>query len=161
MTDRPVDRPSATGVQSLRVAKRPHRQAAALPWRQTVGGVEIMLVTSRGRRHWLLPKGWPERNERLHDAAAREAFEEAGLRGTIAIEEFGRYQYVKGTARNELACEVSVFPMEVLRVSEKWKESGQRVRQWMGSSEAVTAVQQPDLRMLLAAFFETVSRKIA
>ena len=120
-----------------------------------------MLVTSRGRRHWLLPKGWPERNERLHDAAAREAFEEAGLRGTISIEEFGRYQYVKGTARNELACEVSVFPMEVLRVSDKWKESGQRVRQWMGSSEAVTAVQQPDLRMLLAAFFETVSRKIA
>ena len=54
-------------------------QVAALPWRRSSKGVEIMLVTSRGSGRWILPKGWPEAGEALWDAAAREADEEAGI----------------------------------------------------------------------------------
>jgi ADP-ribose pyrophosphatase YjhB (NUDIX family) len=56
-------------------------QVAALPWREGKHGLEIMLITSRDTGRWVLPKGWPEAREPLCDAAAREAGEEAGLRG--------------------------------------------------------------------------------
>ena len=52
-------------------------QVAALPWRTAGDGVEIMLITSRDTGRWVLPKGWPENDENLYDAAAREAAEEA------------------------------------------------------------------------------------
>lgn len=159
-TDRPISGRRTSDTNGIVRTSR-QLQAAALPWRRTPSGIEIMLVTSRGRGHWLLPKGWPDRNERLHDAASREAYEEAGLKGIVAMQEFGRYFYHKRMAASAIACEVSVFPLRVVRVADKWKESGQRSRKWMGPSEAMEAVQQPDLRALIAAFFETAARNAA
>jgi 8-oxo-dGTP pyrophosphatase MutT (NUDIX family) len=49
--------------------------------------IEVMLVTSRGSRRWIIPKGWPKRGILPHDTAAKEAFEEAGVHtimGTIS-----------------------------------------------------------------------------
>ena len=40
-------------------------QVAALPWRKTEGGVEVMLITSRDTGRWVLPKGWPEFGEQF------------------------------------------------------------------------------------------------
>ena len=71
-------------------------QVAALPWREEDRGVEVMLITSRDTGRWVLPKGWPEGDEALHEAAMREAAEEAGLRGSISDKESGRYFYGKG-----------------------------------------------------------------
>src|SRR6188768_1285891 len=106
-------------------------QAAALPWRKTADGVEIMLITSRDTGRWVLPKGWPEKDERLCEAALREADEEAGLSGAVCRREAGRYHYAK-VSRNgeEFPCEVIVFPLEVDKVAEKWKERRQRDRKW-------------------------------
>lgn len=115
-------------------------------------------MTSRRRRHWILPKGWPEGNERLCDAAAREAFEEAGLSGSVSMHEFGRYRYVKAASQGALPCQVSVFPLQVVDVSDRWKESRQRERQWMGASEAAASVTEPELRALIAAFFDAAAR---
>lgn len=136
-------------------------QVAALPWRHAGAGMEVMLVTSRGRRHWVLPKGWAEKNERLCDAAAREAQEEAGLKGSVSSREFGRYTYIKGAAGDGLACEVCVFPLEVTQVADKWKESRERARKWMSAAQAAAAVQDPRLRALVAAFFESDWRSAA
>ena len=46
---------------SSRTVARPKRvQYAALPYRPTgASGTEVMLVTSRGRQRWIIPKGWP------------------------------------------------------------------------------------------------------
>ena len=45
--------------------------------------VEILLVTTRGRRRWIVPKGWPIKGLRPAKSAAREAFEEAGVTARI------------------------------------------------------------------------------
>ena len=37
---------------------------------------EVMLVTSRETRRWIIPKGWPKKGKSPHHSAAREAFEE-------------------------------------------------------------------------------------
>ena len=44
-------------------------------------GLRILLITSRDTGRWVIPKGWPMRHRSEAEAAAREAYEEAGLRG--------------------------------------------------------------------------------
>jgi 8-oxo-dGTP pyrophosphatase MutT (NUDIX family) len=128
-------------------------QVAALPWRDTGQGVEIMLITSRASGRWLLPKGWPEAKETLCAAAAREAGEEAGLRGTISHHEAGRYFYAKVLSSGEEArCEVLVFPLQVDKVADRWKEKRARARKWVSASEAVHMVKEPELCQIIADF---------
>lgn len=128
-------------------------QVAALPWRQTKHGVEVMLVTSRDTGRWILPKGWPEAREALCDAAAREAGEEAGLRGSVSRYEAGRYFYGKVLASGEeVPCEVRVFPLEVDRVAEKWKEKGKRQRRWFPAAKAASLISDPELAPLIESF---------
>lgn len=130
-----------------------HIQAAALPWRESEEGVEIMLITSRGTGRWVLPKGWPEGQEPLSETARREAAEEAGLDGEIEQNEAGRYFYGKvlqsGSSRR---CEVHVYPLKVERVARKWPEKGQRRRKWVSPGEAATLVHEGDLREMISAF---------
>lgn len=131
----------------------PRVQVAALPWREASGGVEIMLITSRDSGRWVLPKGWPEGREEMHEAALREAAEEAGLHGAISPAETGRYFYGKCLKSGlERRCEVFVFPLRVEQVDRKWPERGQRIRRWFQPPEAASHVREPDLAELLAEF---------
>ncbi|RWF76082.1 MAG: NUDIX hydrolase [Mesorhizobium sp.] len=128
-------------------------QVAALPWRDTRHGVEIMLITSRDTGRWVIPKGWPEAKELLCEAAAREAGEEAGLRGTISHHEAGRYFYAKALASGEeVPCEVLVFPLQVDKIADRWKEKRSRIRKWVSPAEAVRMVNEPDLGQIIAYF---------
>ncbi len=128
-------------------------QVAALPWRMTTDGIEIMLITSRDTGRWVLPKGWPESGENFFEAAAREAGEEAGLSGTVAHHEAGRYLYAKVlSSGEEVPCKVLVFPLEVDRVADKWKEKHQRKRKWVKFAEAARMLNEPDLCRLITAF---------
>lgn len=112
-----------------------------------------MLITSRDTGRWVLPKGWPEAKEPLCEAAAREAGEEAGLRGTISHIEVGRYFYAKALASGEeVPCEVLVFPLQVDRIADRWKEKRTRTRKWVTSTEAVRMVNEPDLCEIIADF---------
>src|SRR3712207_7349402 len=58
-------------------------QVAALPFRIRDGRIEVLLVTSRETKRWLIPKGWPMKGKKPHKAAAQEAEEEAGVKGEI------------------------------------------------------------------------------
>ncbi|MBZ0261802.1 MAG: hypothetical protein K8F90_14530, partial [Hyphomicrobiales bacterium] len=58
------------------------RQYAALPWRQAPS-LELLLITSRETRRWVIPKGWPMPEKSPAESAAQEAYEEAGIRGQI------------------------------------------------------------------------------
>lgn len=128
-------------------------QVAALPWRWSNDRVEIMLITSRDTGRWVLPKGWPEMGEELFDAAAREAKEEAGISGAISRVEAGRYFYDKiRTNADDIACEVLVYPLEVDKMADKWKEKRQRKRKWFHADEAAGLVLEPDLATVIADF---------
>lgn len=128
-------------------------QVAALPWRRSPDGIEIMLVTSRGVGRWVLPKGWPEGSEQLSDAAAREAKEEAGLRGDMAAREIGRFFYEKGLASGmSWRCEVHVFPLEVVAQADRWPEMKKRQRRWFRAVDAAKLVSEPDLSEIIAKF---------
>lgn len=129
-------------------------QVAALPWRPTEdGSFEVLLVTSRGTGRWVLPKGWPEKREERHEAAAREAAEEAGVDGAISPSAIGRFYYGKLLASGmRWRCEVFVYPLQVDRIADKWPERKSRTRRWYRPQEAARLVNEPDLGELIAGF---------
>ncbi len=66
--------------------RKPVDRVAAVCYRRAGGSVEFKLVRTKGGNRWTFPKGHIEKNEPPWWAAAREALEEAGIRGRIASE---------------------------------------------------------------------------
>lgn len=109
-----------------------------------------MLVTSRGTRRWVLPKGWEEPGTTAYEQAVREAFEEAGLVGQVEPEPIVRYSYTKRLRHGGIVqCEVNVFPLWVERQLEAWPEQGQRETRWFSLAEAALVVAEAPLIALL------------
>ena len=54
-------------------------QFAALCYRLRKGKPEVLLVTSRRSKRWIIPKGWPQNGMLPAQSAAIEALEEAGV----------------------------------------------------------------------------------
>jgi len=138
----------------IREVTRPGLQYAALPYRLgEAGEIEILLVTSRETQRWVIPKGWPMKDKKPHAAAAQEALEEAGATGRIAKTPFGVYRYVKRLKNGApLVCSVDVFPMLVERQRSRWPEQHQRTAHWFSVEEASEAVDEPELKALIARF---------
>jgi len=129
------------------------RQVAALPWRRGANGIEILLVTSRETRRWVTPKGG--RMAGLSDAqsAAQEALEEAGIEGRITEAPIGTFRYLKILKRRAPRwCVVAVHALEVQVEHDAWHEQAERERIWVSREEAVRRVDEPDLKVLIAAF---------
>lgn len=138
-------------------------QYAALPYRQRQDGeVQVRLVTSRETRRWVIPKGWPMKGIPPHKAAAREAYEEAGLLGATSRTAFGLYTYEKRLgATRSVTCDVMVFPMKVKRYLKKWPERTQRIGFWFTIESAAAAVQEEELRGLILRFGEVMAARFA
>jgi 8-oxo-dGTP pyrophosphatase MutT (NUDIX family) len=66
-------------------------QVAAVCYRVRRGAVEFLLVKTRGSGRWIFPKGSAEPGLTHAQAAAIEAFEEAGVHGRIEEAAFVRY----------------------------------------------------------------------
>ena len=66
-------------------------QVAALPVKGKPGKYRVLLVTSRETRRWIIPKGWPMKGRKDHEAAAQEALEEAGVTGHVHKHPMGAY----------------------------------------------------------------------
>lgn len=129
-------------------------QYAALPWRRQPDGlVEVLVVTSRETRRWVIPKGWPIKGLGPGPSAAQEAFEEAGVAGRVEDQALGAYRYHK-RLRSERTRDVrvDVFALEVWTEAEDWPEKGQREHRWVRPAEAATMVDEPGLQLLIAAF---------
>ena len=121
--------------------------------------MEILLVTTRQSRRWIIPKGWPIKGLKPPKSAAREAFEEAGVRGRVGGKSIGVFTYDKLIDENGIgvSCEVRVFPLLVRRQSETWPEREQRLAQWVAPDRAVALIREPELKALVAAFAERAS----
>lgn len=126
-------------------------QTGALPWRLAgKGSIEVLLVTGRRSGRWTIPKGWPMPGKSLAEAAAQEAFEEAGVRGTVDPRPIGNFHHVKQlVAIGELQVNVLVHRLWVDQELEKWPELRQRKRKWFKIKEAAKRVDSPELSALI------------
>ncbi|MEN5169174.1 NUDIX hydrolase [Brevundimonas pondensis] len=129
------------------------RQVAVLPWRRGDAGVEVMMITSRETRRWVIPKGGRMVGKTDPQAAAQEAYEEAGVQGETLDTVIGHFRYGKRLKTGAVqACVVAVYPLEVLIQLGAWPEDQQRQRRWMPQAEAAEAVHEADLAQLIREF---------
>jgi 8-oxo-dGTP pyrophosphatase MutT (NUDIX family) len=134
--------------------REPRAQYAALPWRRLENGtVQVLVITSRETRRWVIPKGWPIKGMSSSASAAREAFEESGVTGHTAKKPLGAYYYDKRLASGRTQrVRVSVFALKVEAEADTWPEFGQRDRVWMPLADAAERVDEPELKAMIAAF---------
>lgn len=149
---------SPMGKKSDRLRPEPDReprtQYAAVPWRKRDdGAVEMLLITSRESKRWVIPKGWPMKDLTPEAAAATEAYEEAGVVGKPGHKSVGVYHYDKRLRSGRLQhVRVMVYPLEVQEARDIWPEMSERDRMWSSPAEAASLVDEPELRTLLAKF---------
>ncbi len=134
------------------LGRPPYLQAAALCTREKNGTLEVLLICSLGTGRWVLPKGWPMKGRSLAQAALREAWEEAGVRGKVSEKPFGRYTYQKIKEGGlPLLTEVKVFRVQVDELADDYPERRRRKREWVPARQAAEMVDEPELRALLGA----------
>lgn len=141
------------------MGKSRRKQFGAIPVRFTPEGqLEIMLITSRQTRRWIVPKGWPMKGLEGHDTAAREAFEEAGVNGSISDRPIGSYVYAKRLKRNSTVdCEVELFPLTVEKERRRWPEMDERERHWFSPGEAARLVNEEGLARIIEKLPDTLA----
>ncbi|MER9263878.1 NUDIX hydrolase [Mesorhizobium sp. M0410] len=126
------------------------RQVAAIPFRLNEhGDVEVMLVTSRTTRRFIVPKGWPMKGKSGRKAATIEAQEEAGVLGKTLKQPAGTYCYWKRLANRFVRVDVVVYLLEVTEELADWEESKRRQRAWLAPADAAVLIDEPDLSTLV------------
>lgn len=133
---------------------RQRLQYGVLPWRvSATGKVEILLITSRDTGRWVVPRGNPMIGYDAHEAAAQEAWEEAGIIGDTDDLPCGTYSYDKRRKRGGIApTDVSLFPMRVEQEKDDWPERHERTRTWFEQFAAADAVQEESLKTVIRRF---------
>ena len=126
-------------------------QYGVLAWKASEGGERrILLITSRETKRWVIPRGNPIAGLSPSQAAAQEAWEEAGIRGETGQVEVGAYRYEKRRLGGSMVpAEVRVFAMEVTEEADSWPEQGERERRWFSAADAAAAVDEPELKAIL------------
>ena len=128
-------------------------QFGALCYRLRKGKLEVMLITSRRTRSWIVPKGWPMDGVSPALSAAREAYEEAGVEGRVYETSIGMYSYTKTlSADKTMPCAVMVYPIKVKTIHDSYPEKKQRTRRWFKLADAAKQVREPELAHLLRTF---------
>jgi 8-oxo-dGTP pyrophosphatase MutT (NUDIX family) len=126
------------------------RQVAAVPYRLNERGeLEVMLVTSRETKRFIVPKGWPMKGKSGRKAATIEAMEEAGVVGKAHKAPGGTYSYWKRLSNRFVRVDVTVYLLEVTEELGSWRERKTRQRAWLSTVEAATLIDEPDLATLM------------
>jgi 8-oxo-dGTP pyrophosphatase MutT (NUDIX family) len=138
-------------------AKKPERvQVGAMPVRlDDKGEPEVLLLTSRETRRWIIPKGWRMKGRTPWEAAAQEALEEAGVVGRPRKKPLGSYVYFKRRKAHFDVCRVDVYVLAFAKQLKTWREIGQREIKWLPLAAAAELVEEPGLVALLRKLHAT------
>ena len=126
-------------------------QSGALPYRiDEDGEIRVLLVTATRTRRWTIPKGAAEPHLSLAENAAKEAFEEAGVRGEVAPRASGMFRAIKRRPEGESLIEVWVYLLRVTEVLDDWPEKHRRDVCWVSCGTAAELLAEPVMRRICA-----------
>ncbi len=132
------------------------QQVAALPFVTADSAIDVLLITSRRRKRWILPKGWPTKNLSLPESAAKEASEEAGVLGPVQTDAIGSYDYTKHTKPGySVPCRVFIYPLFVTQHKLAWREQSERSFKWLPLSDAAVRIDDDGASQVLGELAET------
>ncbi|ONK72133.1 uncharacterized protein A4U43_C04F16100 [Asparagus officinalis] len=120
--------------------------------------LEVLMISTPNRQDLVFPKGGWENDEAVHEAAIREAVEEAGVRGNINKKELGVWEFRSKSKQNscsqEGGCRGYMFALEVTEELESWPEKDTHHRRWVGVSEARELCRYDWMQEALDAFLQ-------
>lgn len=132
----------------------PILQVAMLCTRQGEKGPEVLLVKSLDSGRWILPKGWPMEGRTLAEAAAREAWEEAGAKGRVTPSEIARFPAMKRRHGGlDVPAEVVVFRMDDTELHDDYPEAKERKRRFLPAKKAAARADLEEIGDLIRRLF--------
>lgn len=131
-----------------------YRQSGVIAYREKNGEIEVLLITSRKQKRWIIPKGIVEQGISPGESALKEAMEEAGIEGMLSPTPIGKYEYPKWDG----ICTVEVYLMQVSKLHQDWPEKSFRNRKWMGIERAKELVREEKLKVLIAQVPDLINR---
>ncbi|MBK9099589.1 MAG: NUDIX hydrolase [bacterium] len=132
--------------RKIAARKRVHfDQSGVIPFRKKDGRTEVLLVTSIRKKNWIVPKGFIEYHMSPFQSAKKEAFEEAGVKGTNTTKILGSYKVRKNGS--ELL--TKIYSMKVTRVFKDYPEKNLRKRKWFSVYDAAKKVDIDELATII------------
>lgn len=132
--------------RKIAARKRIHfDQSGVIPYRKKNGRTEVLLVTSIRRKNWIIPKGFIEYHLSPFQSAKKEAFEEAGVKGSNTTKILGSYTVRKNGS--ELL--TKIYSMKVTRVFKDYPEKNLRKRKWFSVYDAAKKVSIPEIARMI------------
>lgn len=125
-----------------------YKQSAVIPFRKSGEKLEILLVTTRKKRKWIIPKGIVEESLSSRQSAAKEAFEEAGIEGELLPNKIGKYTYKKWGG----ICKVKVYALRVVTILDFWEEDF-RERKWIDILDVEEYIENIKLLEIIKSFY--------
>ncbi|MEO9876236.1 MAG: NUDIX hydrolase [Anderseniella sp.] len=139
-----------SGAAQMFSARNSALQISALPCRTNNGSLEVCLITTRGGGRWIVPKGWPETELSHVEIAAQEAWEEAGLTGTVSADLYASYPATKELEPGiGIPVRIDVYLLINPKQAKKFPELGQRKMKWLTIGKAAERVDEPGLKSVL------------
>ncbi|KAK4221785.1 Diphosphoinositol polyphosphate phosphohydrolase aps1 [Podospora fimiseda] len=109
----------------------------------------VMLIQSTRRKGWVLPKGGWESDENCDEAAAREAWEEAGI--VVSIDyDLGEIKETNPRKKHKERSLYHFYEATVTSEESEWPEKEKRERKWFTFPEAREMLKdRPELQTAL------------
>ncbi len=130
---------------SSKIKQKHFKQSGVIP----VYKGKVVVVTARGSKRWIIPKGSIDWELSAQESAAKEAKEEAGIKGEVHPEEIGSYTYQKLGGNYK----VRLYYMEVRKLKDKWEEQDFRKRKLLNPKQAIKKVVPAAVSKIMARFF--------
>jgi ADP-ribose pyrophosphatase YjhB (NUDIX family) len=137
---------SIFGGSLERPTRTPKLQSGVLAYKVAPNGkVRILLVRTTRSKKWSIPKGKARSDLTLAANAAKEAFEEAGVKGEIAPLSAGMFRTTKRAWYGDAIIEVWIYFLKVTEQLKHWPEEGKRQTKWVSCQEAAQVLNEPFL----------------
>lgn len=141
----------------LREGRAADLQSGAIPYAWVEDEPVYLLITSRRTGRWIFPKGVIEAHMSPAESAAKEAWEEAGVRGEIAATGVGVYRGEKTEGRSRRPITVELYPLEVRDQARDWPERRRRRRNWATHRQARRLIDNTGLIAVLDQLHEDLT----
>jgi len=129
-------------------------QGGAIVFREEGDRLSVLLVRSKkDPAIWVFPKGHVDPGERVADAAMREAWEEAGVKGTLGAEVGAPLEFQSG----DEAVSVQYF---VLRATDESASPEGRDKRWLSVDDALAALAFESARDKLREALRACTRSL-
>ncbi len=129
-----------------------YEQSGAIPIRNHNNQVEVLIITSSSQKKWTFPKGIIEHGLAAEESAQKEAYEEAGVLGSVS-KKIGHYEYDKWNG----TCQVEMFIMEDAKELNDWPEDF-RKRKWVPVKSLTDYIKKDELKPIIDNLKQLVNR---